>query len=136
MTAVTIVDAEDLVKAWLLTTSVASLVSNKIFEGIPKGSPIPSVILYRAGGAPRAGSTVPEDVARISFDCWGSNRPQCKAIVKALVSEIESLAYTNSYEGTDALLVSGETLSVVWLPDPVSDTPRYALDALFSVLAK
>ncbi|HYJ33833.1 MAG TPA: DUF3168 domain-containing protein [Candidatus Binatia bacterium] len=129
------VDAEDVVKSWLLTTSVAPLVSNKIYMAMPKGTPLPSVILSRVGGSPQAGSDVPADEARISFDIYASQRPQAKAITAALVSEIESLAYLDAVVTPVGRLDAAEVINVLWLPDPVSDTPRYIVDARMVVRA-
>lgn len=137
MTYVTVVDAEDVVKAWLLTTSVATLVTvsgkTHIYMAMPTGSPLPSLILSRVGGSPRADSDVSEDIARISFRIYGSKRTEVKAIAKALVSEVESLAYTGSVSTASGRLVAAQTLNWFWSPDPVSDTPRYMVDILATV---
>lgn len=135
MTYATYVDAEDIAKAWLLTTSVAPLVNNKVFMAMPTGAPLPSLILSRVGGAPPAGSDVPEDLARISFDCFAATRPQAKEIAKALVSELESLAYLGPVDTPAGRLETAQCLSWLWFPDPVSDTPRYIIDALMIVRA-
>lgn len=135
MTYATFVDAEDIAKAWLLTTTVAPLVNNKIFMAMPTGAPLPSVILSRVGGAPPAGSDVPYDLARISFDCFASTRPQVKEIAKTLVSELESVAYTGPFDTPAGRLETAEVVSWLWFPDPVSDTPRYIVDAHMVVRA-
>lgn len=135
MTYMTYVDAEDVAKAWLLGTSVAAMVNNKIFMAMPKGSPLPSITLSRVGGSPPAGSDVPADYARISFDVWAATRPQAKAIAKALVSECESLAYTGAVETPDGRIDVAEVINWLWMPEAVSDTPRYIVDVRMVVRA-
>jgi hypothetical protein len=133
----TFIDAEDLVLAWVKTTSVAPLVtvsgSVKIFLGMPQGSPLPCVVLSRVGGGPDDGDS-PVDHARISFSVYSANRPQCKSITSALVSEIESIGYGAPYIGVSGRLQSGIVVLNMWLPDPVDDTPRYIVDAVFPVM--
>lgn len=128
-------DAEDIAKAWLAGTSVAPLVNGKIFMAMPVGSPLPSIVLSRVGGSPAAGSDVPADLARISFAIWAAQRAQAKAITAALVSEIESLAYTGAVDTPAGRLDAAEVINVLWLPDPVSDKPRYIVDARMVVRA-
>lgn len=128
-------DAEDVAKNWVLGTSVAPLVNGKIFMAMPKGSPLPSVVLSRVGGSPPAGSDVNDDLARISFIIWAAQRAQAKAITAALISEIESLAYTGAVDTPAGRLDAAQVVNVLWLPDPVSDTPRYIVDARMVVRA-
>jgi hypothetical protein len=132
-------DAEDIVKAWLLTTAVAPLVtvsgSVKIFQAMPKGSPLPCVILSRVGGAPQEESDAPIDAPRISFEVWAANRPQAKTIAKTLLSEIEQLGYSRGYTGILGRIPSATVLLDMWAPDDESDTPRYIVDATFYIQA-
>lgn len=135
MSYVAFVDAEDVAKAWLLTTSVAALVSNKVFMAMPSGSPLPSVILSRVGGAPLPGSDVPADQARISFSCYAASRPQAKSITVALVGELESLGYAPPVDTAAGRIDTAQVISNLWLPDSTTDTPRYIVDALLIVRA-
>lgn len=127
------VDSEDVVKEWLLTTSVAPLVTNKIYLAMPKGAPLPSVTLSRVGGTSIPGSDIPLDAARISFHVWAANRPQAKSIKLALLNEIESLGYQPEYVGSQGRIKYGELLSDIWFPDPDDDIPRYIVDATMCV---
>lgn len=137
MATLTFVDAEDVVKAWLLDTTIAPLVTwggkTHIYQGMPTGSPMPSVILTRVGGAPSRSSTVYEDNARISFSCWARNRPAAKEIARVLVSEIESISHSSAVVTAFGRLDAAETISWLWLPDPEADLPRYVVDALMVV---
>lgn len=140
MTVVAFPDVEDLVKDWLTNSPVADLVrlpggKAAIFLSMPKGSPSPVITLSRVGGGPSPGSDVPVDVARISFNVWGKNRPQTKEIAKMLVSEVDSLALTGGYESAahGGRLQVAEVVNWIYLPDPVSDTDRYIVEARFTV---
>lgn len=132
MTAVVHVDAEDCAKQWLLTTSVVPLVTVgnrvQVYLAMPIGAPLPVITLSRVGGAPVFTSDVPVDCARISFSIWAANRPQCKAIVSALVSEAESLHRTGPVIVSSGRIDVIETVSNIWLPDVQSDTSRYVVD--------
>lgn len=130
MTIVILPDVEDLAKAWLLTTSVAALVTNKIFLATPKGSPLPCVTLSRVGGG-LTNNDQPTDSARIRFQCFAAGRPQAKAIAKALVSEADSLALNGGYTASDGKLQVAEVVLNMYLADPVSDTPKYIIDVRF-----
>lgn len=139
MKVVAYADVETLTKLWLLTTSVAPLVTRpdggvSIYLAMPAASPVPSVILSRVGGGPRARKDIPEDVARISFDCWGNTRVQSMAVAEAVLGECESLARTGSYTVGDSHLLAAEVTGWVWVPDPNSDIPRYVVDALFTAV--
>lgn len=138
MTHRTFVDAEDLVLSWVKTTSVAPLVtvsgSVKIFLSMPKGAPLPVIVLTRVGGAPEESDT-PRDLARISFDIYAAKRPQAKAITTALVNEIENLGDGTPYVGVSGVLKSGSVVLNLWLPEPVDDTPRYVVDAIFPIMS-
>ena len=134
MTVFIYADVEGLVKAWLSTTDVAPLVTRpdggqSIYMAMPAAAPIPAVVLTRVGGGPRPRSTVPEDAARMQFNCWGKTRAQAGEISRTLMSALESLAPNGGFVSGDARLAAAEVLSVLWLPDPESDTARYIVDA-------
>lgn len=135
-------NTEALVIEWLkVTEDVASLVTRpdgavSIFRAMPKAAPLPSIVLSRVGGAPERGSDVPTDVARISFDCWAASRDYAIEVSLSLVSVLEDLAPTGGYLSGSSRLMVAETLSWVWLPDPVADTPRYVVDALITAVTE
>lgn len=127
-------DVENLVKQWVLTTPVAPLLTRtdggtSIFLAMPASSPLPALVLSRVGGAPRASSDVPEDAARMTFNCWGTTRTQCGQIARTLMAELENLSQTGGFVSGDARLVAAQVLNMFWLPDPESDTARYIVDA-------
>ncbi len=124
-----LVDAEDVAKAWVLSTDVAGMVSNKVFLAMPVGAPNPCITLSRVGGAPPQGSATNEDIARISFTVYGPTRPVAKNISKALASELVSVSEGNPVLTSAGMMDVSELISWIWSPDPQSDAPRYILDA-------
>lgn len=139
MTPRVITDAEAVVKEWLFTTAVAPIVTwggfTHIYLAMPPGSPKTSVILSRAGGAPVQGSDTSEDVARISFRCYGRDRTTASDIAMALISAVESLAYGGEVITPMGAIKAAETRSWSWSPDPESQTPRYLVDIAFTVMS-
>lgn len=132
-------DAESVAAAWLATTQVAPLVTRpdgglSIYKAMPTGAPLPAVVLSRVGGAPRPQSDVPEDLVRLSFDCWGRSRSESVTVAAALVAACEGLGEAGGYVADTGRLAAAEVVSWVWAPDPRSDTPRYVVDALFSAV--
>lgn len=113
-------DAEDIVLAW---AKVVMAPTKCFLEA--KGNPLPRIQLARVGGAP----TDIADQARISFSVLATTRPQAKDLAKTLLGELLSLAYTGSVSTPQGVLEAVEVVSRIWFPDPVSDTPRYIIDA-------
>lgn len=132
-------DVENVVKAWLATTTVAPLVQRSagvysIYLGMPKASPVPSVILTLISGYPGARNDIPQLESRIQFDCWGTTRDQAGVISRTLCAELESLSRIGVYYTGATLLASAQVQTMRWLPDPESDTPRYIVDALITTV--
>lgn len=132
-------DTETLIRDWLTSTAVAALVTRgdggiSIFKAMPLGAPIPSVVLSRVGGGPKAGSDMGEDIARISFACWAGDRNSAVQLSRELVAACENLAPQGGYATVSARLAAAEVVSWMWLPDPASDVPRYVVDALFTTI--
>jgi hypothetical protein len=127
-------DLESLVQNWLKLTDLALLLTRpdggvNVFKAMPNKAPLPAIVLSRVGGAPLRHKDVPEDVGRISFDCWGQSRDDAIEISMTLVAELENLAYLGGFVDGNARLCAAETLSWLWLPDRASDNPRYVVDA-------
>jgi hypothetical protein len=88
------------------------------------------------GGAPRRRKDLPEDMPRVSFDCWGNSRAEAAGIAEALIGEIESLGPAGGYVHDGLHLYAAEVATWLWLPDPNTDTPRYVVDALFTTVTR
>lgn len=123
-------DVEGAVREWLrahplLTPLLGSGNNARIFFGIPTGISFPFVTVSRVGGGPHEG-LAPLDVARLSFEVWGSTKKTAQDVVVALTSAVEQL----ETEPLNAS-VKGEGAHVdmiLWRPDPTDGRPRYIVD--------
>lgn len=115
-----VADAEDIALAWAKTI----MGSVKCFLQA-EGNPLPRIQLSRVGGAPNDVA----DLARISFLVLAATRPQAKEHAKTLLGELLSLAYTGPVSTPKGVLEAAEVVSWIWFPDPVSQLPRYIIDA-------
>jgi hypothetical protein len=136
---ITYADTEAVVKTWLLTTSVAPLLlrSNggySIYNAMPAKTPIPALIAWQVSGGPRTRKDLPEQQARMQFDCWGLSRLQAGDIARTLIAELEWLAQSGGEIVTGVYLGAAVTQNMRWLPDPDSDTPRFIVDALITTV--
>jgi len=133
-------DEDGAMKMWLLTTPVAALLTRgdggvSIFLSMPKGSPIPSLIINRIGGGPRARKDIPESVVRYTYSCWGNTRDEASTIARTLIAELENLARTRvDVNALGVQLYAAEVMNVRWLPDPDSDRPRVIVDAMVTTV--
>lgn len=132
-------DTENVVKAWLPTTSVGPLIQRadggySVFLAMPTGSPVPSVIISQVSGGPDSRKDLPQQTARIQFDCWGKTRAEAGAIARTLMAELEWLPRNGGAIVQGAYLGATQVTLMMWLPDPESDTPRYIVDALITTV--
>lgn len=136
---ITYADTETVVKTWLLTSSVAPLLLRldggySIYNAMPPAAPVPALIAWQVTGAPRPSKDLPEQSARIQFDCWGRTRMQAGEIARTLISELEWVAQSGGRIVGGVYFGTAVTQSMRWLPEPDSDTPRYIVDALITTV--
>jgi hypothetical protein len=122
-------DSEEAILSWVRSLAITPKVFLKTENIVP-----PVILLNRVGGAP-TGGTVPTDEPRISFHVWGANRPQARTLTKALVNAVESLAWNPDVTTAEGVIVAGEVIGILWLPDPIKDVPRYVVESRFVVRA-
>jgi len=134
-------DVEKLVQQWLAQSALAATSLTRtdggvnVFRAMPNKAPLPSIVLSRVGGAPPARVTLPQDNARISFACWAASRDEAAGLAAQLVDELGALGETGGWGPTvTGHLSAAEVLSLVWVPDPASDTPRYVVDAIVTAI--
>jgi len=132
-------DTEAVVKTWLLTTSVAPLLLRttggySIYNAMPAKAPNPALVAWQVSGGPRPTKDIPEQQARMQFDCWGLTRLQAGDIARTLIAELEWLARNGGAIVTGVYLGAAVTQGMRWLPDPDSDTPRFIVDALITTV--
>lgn len=112
--------------------------SQRVFFGVPTSPTWPLAVVSRVGGGSDT-SDVPIDLALIQVDCWGAittagtgDKAGATALVNAVRSALEAMG---DHTATPTCrLVGADVESVLWLPDPDNDRPRYALTAEVTAL--
>jgi uncharacterized protein DUF3168 len=128
-------------KLWLLSSDVAPLVKQPsgayaVHMAMPKSSPVPSIIINLVSGGPLSRADLPATRYRISFDCWGTTRDEASLIARTVIDLLEQISVGNTgILAAGVWLGAAENVSMRWLPDPESDTPRYIVDALITTVA-
>lgn len=129
-------DVEGAVRTLLRAdAALVAVVGQRVFFGVPKGAveaTFPLITVSRVGGGDDAGDA-PLDVAMVQLDCWGGidgSGNGRKAEATALVNTLRStLRAVNGTQVGTVTLFGVNVESVVWLPDPNSDRPRYVVTA-------
>jgi hypothetical protein len=134
-------DIEGTLKLWATATaSIASQVTagsrTNIYLAMPAASPLPALIIQRVGGGLVGTGDLPGDMARISFDCWGTSRPQALALSQALVTALDDLGPAGGWSLPGIRLETAEIALWLWQADTTTDAARYIVDArIWSVSA-
>lgn len=84
----------------------------------------PEVVLTRVGGT--------DEQARIQFDCWSDTKAGAATLAADLATALTGLT---GYDHDGIRLHGASWEGTRWLPDDVSDTPRYILDAIIFTTA-
>lgn len=129
-------DVEGGMRTWLRAqTGVSALVGARVFFGIPKKNPtFPLVTVQRIGGG-QDGSDAPLDLALLQIDCWGEIDASGNGVKSTATALVNAVRTALEAVGTDTQLTTGVTAhgvnveSVLWLPDPDNDRPRYSVTA-------
>ena len=129
-------DVEGAVRTWLRAqTGIQAVVVQRVFFGVPRNvseSDFPMITVARVGGGDDLGEA-PVDRALIQLSCWGTidaNKNPIKSSATAVVNAVRSAVRgvrgrTSLTAGVVAFGLNVE--SVVWLPDPENDRPRYVI---------
>ncbi len=125
-------------RTWLRAgTEVSAIVGARVFFGVPrdaKESSFPLVTVRRVGGGQDTGDA-PVDRALIQVDCWGSIDASGNGVKATATALVNAVRQRLEAVGTDLTPISGAVLheaaveSVLWLPDPDNDRPRYVVTA-------
>lgn len=117
------------------TAAVSAIVGSRVFFGIPKKAietTFPLVVVARVGGGQDPGEA-PLDLPLLQIDCWGSLnsagdglKAACTALVNAVRSSLEAMGTETRVAGHE---VGVNVESVLWLPDPDNQRPRYSITA-------
>lgn len=135
-------DVEGALRTWLRgRAAVSALVGQRVFFGVPeKASTWPLVTVRRVGGGDDPG-IAPVDRALVQIDVWGDidasghgKKADATTLVNTLRAELSAVDRRTALSASvDALGISVE--SVVWLPDPDNDRPRYVVTAEVTTLS-
>lgn len=129
-------DTEGALRTWLRAQdAVEAIVAHRVFFGVPRGAAeadFPMITLGRVGGGDDP-SDVPIDNCTLQVSCWGSIdsrgnpiKASATELVNAVRSAVRAVRSRISLTAdVDALGITVE--SVVWLPDPDNDRPRYVM---------
>lgn len=140
MTAPVYGPIEAAVRDWLKTTDVAPLVTRvdgtiDIYRAMPKSSPVPVIVLTLVGGGPLRRADLPITRYRVRFNVVGKSLDQAGQIARTLVGELTWLGQGDAGEVFNGVyLGAADVLTMHWLPDLDSDTPRYIVDALITTV--
>ena len=130
-------DVEGALRTYLRSVSaVTALVGQRVFFGIPKGAveaTFPLVVITRVGGGQAPGDA-PLDVAQVQVDCWGSLDTSGNGVKSSATTLVNAVRTALEAVGTGSASLTGieagvNVESVLWLPDPDNDRPRYVVTA-------
>lgn len=136
------VDIEGAYRDWLRARpELQTLVGRRVFLGLPERattseSNFPAINVFRISSIPLPGQVL-IDAARLQFDVWGplKTKSSTSATMLTLKNLLESVN-----RGT--LLRSGiraaecYQITDLWLPDPITDRPRYVVQAVCCATAE
>lgn len=124
-------DVEGALRAYLRADAgVAAIVGARVFFGVPRGATeatFPLITVQRVGGGADT-SEAPLDIALVQIDCWGvldASGNGDKAGATALLNTVRSACS----HVTDPTIRGINVQTVIWLPDPDTDRPRYSVTA-------
>ena len=124
------------IRDWLRTQDATLGASTRVYVGgvprtIDPATDGKTIALQRVAGGGDQYS--PLMLPIVQFDCWASTGPDAEALANALEGLLTSTAHGTVLESGVAAFAGARIDSVVWLPDPDSDTPRYVVTALVAI---
>lgn len=134
----TLPDVEGGIRQWLRDdTALTSLISRRVFFGVPKDPTFPLVTVARVGGGDDD-SEAPIDRCALRINVWGAKGDSAKAGCFAVKNAVRAALYrlrgrTTVTTGVD---VFGASVNAdLWAPDPADDRARYTLTVLVTAIA-
>jgi len=118
------VDSEELILAWLRDhASVAAIVEDRAFPAIPPDPTYPLLVVRRVAGRRIVRDRL--DAPRIQIDAYAATKAdawELAATVQAALPELVGVHMQGVVTGVD------EMIGPTWMPDPVTNQPRYTQD--------
>lgn len=137
MTLVTLVDSEGAAKLWLSGVAGVTAAAAGVFYATPQAfqDPTKRPTAWISLSLVSEQET-PDDVglqqALIQVDCWGKTKLLAASAANAVQTAARGLRETPVTAGSTAI-VTGDWQQRRWLPDPVTNTPRYQVDLLLTM---
>lgn len=136
-TMLTIIDAEATVRTWARAEShIHAVIDDRVFFATPqayeKSKPKSWVVMTLISETHEA-DDLGMQLATIQFDCVGNTKATAASVAIAVQAAGRQL-----YNGAQAVvgnvvIATGNVTAKRWYPDPVTNTPRYLVDILFSL---
>jgi hypothetical protein len=113
------VDVEKTVRTWARTVMPA--LAGRVFFGVNNKTDPRQTVLRRVAGT--------DEECLVQFDVWAETKETAAQDTATLCSAVDGLA---SFTSGGVRLHGGRVDNIVWLPDDVSDRPRYVVDVTFT----
>lgn len=141
-------DTEGAVRTYLRAyTPLQAEWGQRVWFGTPKvvdEDDFPHAVVFRAGGGQDPGES-PVDLAVVQVDVWGSLdasgnglKADCTRVTGKVQDALELLRTRTNVTlpgGSVVALFGAVVESVIWLPDPDNDRPRYAVTSQVTAMA-
>lgn len=136
-TMLTIVDAEATARAWARSeTHIRAIVGDRVFFATPQAyekarpnSWIVVTLISETFAAGEFGSQQP----LVQFTCWGNTKATAASVAMAVETAARQLSQGLRATVGSAVIFDGDVSQKRWWPDPVTNSPRYVVDLLFSM---
>ena len=136
MTVETFPDVEGAMRTWLRAQpAIAAHVASRVFLGVPDTTTYPLITITRIGGVEDR-SDAPIDQAALRFTVWGQlrDRKGCTDCYRALRGVLHSMAGPTPLDANTRGF--GATIdSVLYLPDPADNRPRYVIHSRITAIS-
>ena len=123
-------------------TQVTAIVGNRAFFGVPVNageSSYPMLVVSRVGGGDDPSADVPMDQALVQIDAWGEvdgkgfgDKTSCRALANAVRRACRKIRSATTQSGV--ILYGAVVQSDLWLPDPDTRRPRYAITVVVTAI--
>jgi len=109
---------------WLRANGpIVAIVGTRTYVGaLPIGAPLPALVILRVGGGMAGTDTY--DHALVQVEAWASGGAAAEALIATVVAALGTAPEMTALTATTQLM--GAALnSLVWAPDPDTDSARY-----------
>lgn len=123
--AVVHVDVEGAVRTWLRS----ALPDVRVMFGVNNAASFPQITFFRVAGT--------DEDALFQFDVWGGKGAGKASVADVAADLATALDGLSGYVAAGVRLHGADKPRVSWLPEPVTDRPRYVVEAsIFATAAQ